>query len=95
VVLLFLQPATAEQVRVRYAEGLVHGFLVLRDLDGTTLAHGDLIQTTRGTRVVSRLVFHFRDGSLHDETTVFTTKANRRSNPRRWSCRPTSRTASS
>ena len=60
-----------EQVRVRYTEGLVHGFLVLRTLDGSPLADGDLLQTAIGTRVTSRLVFHFKDGSLHDETAVF------------------------
>jgi hypothetical protein len=60
-----------EPVRVRHAEGLVHGFLALRDLDGATLADGDLIQTSQGMRVTSRLVFHFKDGSLHDETAVF------------------------
>jgi hypothetical protein len=60
-----------EQVRVRHAEGLVHGFLALRSLDGTLLAHGDLLQTSSGMRVTSRLVFHFADGSLHDETAVF------------------------
>jgi len=60
-----------EQVAVRHAEGLVHGFLVLRTLDGTPLADGDLLQTSRGARVTSRLVFHFKDGSVHDETAVF------------------------
>ena len=60
-----------EQVGVRHAEGLVHGFLSLRTLDGTLLADGDLLQNARGTRVTSRLVFHFKDGSLHDETAVF------------------------
>jgi hypothetical protein len=62
----------AEPVRVRYTEGLVHGFLVLRD--STTrkvIADGDLIQVTRGNRVTSRLVFRFRDGSLQEETAVF------------------------
>ena len=52
----------------RFAEGLVPGFLKLSALDHTVLADGDLIQTAQGTRVTSRLVFHFRDGSLHDET---------------------------
>ena len=60
-----------EQVAVRHAEGLVHGFLVLRTLDGTALADGDLLQTSLGSRVTSRLIFHFKDGSLHDETAVF------------------------
>ena len=64
--------AVAEPVSVSFAEGLVHGFMKLSALDGTALADGDLIQTAQGTRVTSRLVFHFKDGSLHDETSVFT-----------------------
>ena len=62
--------ATA-QVPVRYKEGLVHGFLTLRTLQGETIADGDLLQNAHGDRVTSRLVFHFKDGSLHDETAVF------------------------
>jgi hypothetical protein len=65
-------PARADTVRVRYPEGLVHGFLTLRSADGAVLADGDLIQSLRGGRVTSRLLLKFRDGSLHDETTVFT-----------------------
>src|SRR5262249_18754254 len=60
-----------EQVAVRHTEGLVHGFLALRTLEGDLLADGDLLQNARGTRVTSRLVFRFKDGSLHDETAVF------------------------
>jgi hypothetical protein len=60
-----------EPVAVRHTEGIVHGFLALRTLDGTTIADGDLIQLARGTRVTTRLTFHFRDGSLHEETAVF------------------------
>jgi hypothetical protein len=73
-----LQPAStlAEPVTVRYAEGLVHGFLSLRALDGTLLANGDLIQVARGDRVTSRLVFRFKDGSLHDETAVFSQRGH-------------------
>jgi hypothetical protein len=66
----------AEVVGVRYAEGLAHGFLALRNLDGETLAVGDLIQTTRGHRVTTRLVFHFQDGSVHDETVVFSQRGS-------------------
>jgi hypothetical protein len=61
----------AEPVRVRFAEGLVHGFLVLRSEDGTTLASGDLTQVAEGNQVTSRLVLRFRDGSLNDELAVF------------------------
>jgi hypothetical protein len=64
--------ARAEQVQVRRAEGLIHGFLSLRTLDGTSIADGDLIQIATGSKVTSRLTFHFKDGSLNDETTVYT-----------------------
>lgn len=71
-VLAAVLPAHAEPVAVRQREGLVRGFLVLRNLDGQAVATGDLFQTSRGDRVTSRLVFHFKDGSLHEETAVFT-----------------------
>jgi hypothetical protein len=72
IVLAAAASVGAEPVRVRYAEGLVHGFLALRTTDGTTVADGDLIQRAAGARVTSRLVFHFKDGSIRDETAVFT-----------------------
>jgi len=58
-------------VAVRHPEGLVHGFLSLSTLDGTRVADGDLIQNVAGDRVTSRLVFHFKNGSVHDETAIF------------------------
>jgi hypothetical protein len=61
----------ADPVPVRNAEGLVHGFLTLSDLNNHVLATGDLLQSTNGNRVTSELIFHFKNGSLHDETTVF------------------------
>ena len=62
---------SAEPVPVRHTEGIVHGFLALRELDGTTIADGDLIQNAHGDRVTVRLDFHFKDGSLHRETAVY------------------------
>jgi hypothetical protein len=67
---------SAAPVAVRHTEGLVHGFLVLRTLAGETLADGDLTQIARGDRVTSQLVFHFKDGSVHDETAVFSQRRN-------------------
>ena len=61
----------AEPVPVRFAEGVTHGYLTLRTLDGKRLADGELTQAARGDRVTSRIVFRFRDGSIQDETTVF------------------------
>jgi hypothetical protein len=70
---LVLWPAVllGEAVAVRYPEGIVHGFLILRALNGTALASGDLIQTSRGDRVTVRLIFRFKDGSVQDETAVY------------------------
>jgi hypothetical protein len=36
------------------------------------IAEGDLIQTVHGDRVTLQVVFHFGDGSVDDETTVYT-----------------------
>ena len=68
--------ASSEPVAVRHVEGLVHGFLSLRSPEGGVLASGDLIQDAQGDRVTSRLVFHFEDGSLHDETIVFSQRGH-------------------
>lgn len=62
----------AESIPVRSMEGSLRGFLALRGQDGKVVAAGELLQTERGRTVTMRLVFHFRDGSVDDETTVFT-----------------------
>jgi hypothetical protein len=62
---------SASPVQVRYREGLVHGFLILSNLEGDAIAEGDLTQIAHGDQVTSRLVFHFKDGSRQEETTVF------------------------
>jgi hypothetical protein len=62
---------SAAPVAVRYKQGLIHGFLVLSTLDGVAIAEGDLSQVARGDQVTSHLVFHFKDGSLQEETTVY------------------------
>src|SRR5437867_6207048 len=64
-------PLTAEQVPVRHMEGLMHGFLALRTLDGRRLADGEMTQIAEGDRVTSRLIFRFKDGSVYDDTTIF------------------------
>lgn len=70
--LLWLQGAAAAPVAVRYVEGVTHGFLALRTLDRAQIASGDLLQFVRRGEVESRMVFRFKDGSVLDETVVFT-----------------------
>ena len=76
VALLWTTAPSAEPIVVQHVEGLVHGFLALRSPEGNVLANGDLIQDARGDRVTSRLVFHFKDGSLNDETAVFSQRGH-------------------
>jgi hypothetical protein len=74
ILMLFwaLQPtAKADPVLVRSVAGTIHGFLELRSEDGQVVASGDSFQVVRGNRVTSRTVFYFKDGSIDDETTVF------------------------
>src|SRR5438552_5249515 len=62
---------SADQVPVRHMEGLMHGFLALRTLDGKRLADGEMTQVAEGDRVTSRLIFRFKDGSVYDDTAIF------------------------
>jgi len=70
---LLLPAAVLSQspVAVLHTEGLVHGFLVLRTLEGKALADGEVTQVAHGERVTSHLIFRFKDGSVHEETVVF------------------------
>ena len=70
--LLWQRPLAAAPVPVRFVEGSLHGFLALSTPEDVLLASGDLLQVGRDGEVRSRLVFHFKDGSLFDETVVFT-----------------------
>src|SRR5438876_10766979 len=70
-VLLACRSLTAEQVPVRHMEGLMHGFLALRTMDGKRLADGEMTQVAEGDRVTSRLIFRFKDGSDYDDTAIF------------------------
>jgi hypothetical protein len=65
------RPAAAEPIAVRYTEGVMRGFPVLRSLGGEKLAQGELIQVPRGDVVETRLVFRFKDGSIYDERLTF------------------------
>jgi hypothetical protein len=71
ITVLIASPLRAEPVPVRYSQGSAHGFLALKTTDGTPIATGDATQTVHGDRVTSRVTFRFRDGSLDDDTTVF------------------------
>jgi hypothetical protein len=61
----------ADPVPVRVPEVASRASLVLRTLEGRTLASGEQSETVSDGTVTSRVTFRFADTSLHDETTVF------------------------
>lgn len=67
VLVLIAAAARGDPVTVRFPEGTTHGFLILRSLQGQTLAHGELTAFPKGDGMESRLSWRFRDGSLQDE----------------------------
>src|SRR5438067_6114939 len=72
-----LQPgAPAEPVPVRHVEGTLHGFLAMRSQDGRVIAVGELFQVVHGDQVTSRLLFRFKDGSVDEDTAVFSQRGN-------------------
>jgi hypothetical protein len=71
ITLLLASSSQAAQIGVQYQEGVVRAFPVLRSINGERLAQGDYVQIARGDLVTTRLVFRFADGSIHDETVVF------------------------
>jgi hypothetical protein len=65
------QRAHAESALVRSVQGCVHGFLEISSEDGRVVASGDAVQVVHGDRVTSQTIFTFKDGSIDEETTVF------------------------
>ena len=57
-----LQPNAlfADMIPVRHTEGLIHGFLVVRTLEGKAIADGQMTQDARGDRVTTHLIFRLK-----------------------------------
>jgi hypothetical protein len=61
-----------QSLKVRRRAGSQHGFLALRNAAGVIIASGELNAVAFGDRMKVRAVFRFRDGSLDDETALYT-----------------------
>jgi hypothetical protein len=70
--------SNSDPVPARLKQGTGHIFLLLLGEDEKTLAVGESLQTVKGYTVTTRTTFHFRDGSLDEETTVFEQRVNLR-----------------
>jgi hypothetical protein len=64
-------PVCAEVIAVTHPQGAAHGFVEVTTLEGTQIAIGDMMQKLRGDVVTSRLFMKFLDGSIDEETTVY------------------------
>jgi hypothetical protein len=62
----------AEPIPVKEKRGAMSGFVVLKTRDGRVIAVRDEVETVEGSKIHSRAVFRFRDGSIDDEASVFT-----------------------
>lgn len=69
--MLFCGSLKADRIPVRHIEGETHGFVTLRSSDDRIIGVGEWLETGNCVRMTSRLTIHFNDGSLYDETTVF------------------------
>ncbi len=63
--------SSAELMPARHKQGSTHGFLLVKSLQGKVIGVGDLLEVVQHSQVHSRLVFRFRDGSVDDDSTVF------------------------
>jgi hypothetical protein len=71
IAVLCVSDADAAPVPVRRPEGPTRGFLNVRNVEGRRIGHGELVQSVRGDEIDNRLVLRFDDGSIHDETTIY------------------------
>jgi hypothetical protein len=60
-----------QAVPVHKVQGTGHAFMLIRAENGAVLGYGEILQLVHGDRVISRLTYHFRDGSIDDDSTVF------------------------
>ena len=63
---------SAQAVAVHHPGGASHAFLVIRSEEKAVLGYGELLQLADKGRITVRLTLRFHDGSLDDETTIYT-----------------------
>jgi hypothetical protein len=63
--------AQAEQISVKHIQLPRHEFMVARSETGQIIARVEFTETVEGDEVTMRLIYHFVDGSIDDETTTY------------------------
>ena len=62
----------AEPIVVRQTQGATRGFLVIRSEEGKIIARGELNQVAHGERITTHLLYRFTDGSVDEDTVLYT-----------------------
>jgi hypothetical protein len=76
LVLLASVANVAAQMEVKHAVGARHGFLTIRSQGGVNLGYGELSEYATGDLVTVDMAYHFLDGSLDEELSVFSQRKN-------------------
>jgi hypothetical protein len=71
LILIIGKALQAAPVPVRHIQGYFHGFIVLKDLNNKMLARGEVKQFPVGNRLNNILTLRFDDGSINQETAVY------------------------
>lgn len=64
--------ASAERISVNHIQVPEHGVMVARSETGKIIARFEFVQAVQGDEVTMRLIYHFVDGSIDEETTTYT-----------------------
>lgn len=63
--------AQAKQISVKHIQRPMHRSMVVRSETGKIIANCEFSQVVHGDEVTMRLIYHFVDGSVDDETTTY------------------------
>jgi hypothetical protein len=61
----------AQTITPHHVEGRMRGFVTIRLAGGKEIGYGSMTQFVKGDRITYRMTYYFHDGSLDDETAVF------------------------
>lgn len=76
--LLFMHVMRADEIRVKYPQGSLHAFLLIRSEDGKIIGTGDALNEPVGGVWRNKMILKLRDGSLDEETTLYSQRGSLR-----------------
>ncbi len=65
----------AQSVGPRHVEGRMRGFVTVRTAEGRQIGYGSMTQSVHAGRITYRMTYRFRDGSVDEESSVFSARS--------------------